>query len=70
GEDLVVVGEPDEAATPAPGAARYHVGRDAWSAVDEYGAIGPTVIWTGAEVVAWGGYDGTNLTAAGWRRRP
>jgi hypothetical protein len=44
---------------------RYHAGQDGWSAVYSIGApsarSGHPAIWTGSEMIIWGGFNGSYL---------
>lgn len=53
--------------------ARYSPAMDAWMPTSVDGApggrTGPTGVWTGAEMIVWGGYNGKNYVNAGGRYR-
>lgn len=71
GEVLAVVGqpEPDDAGSYVLGL--YYPARDRWWNVESYAfnLDGGSMIWTGTELVAWGGSDGTNMLPIGTRVR-
>jgi N-acetylneuraminic acid mutarotase len=53
---------------------RYNPATDSWSAISELGAPSPrtghSAIWTGSEMIIWGGYDGTHYVNDGFRYNP
>ena len=53
---------------------RYNPTTDTWTAVATSGApaarFDPTAVWTGSEMIVWGGYDGTREFNDGGRYNP
>src|SRR6266550_2761307 len=48
---------------------KYNPGTDSWTATTTTNAptsrYGHTAVWTGSEMIAWGGYDGSYLNTGG-----
>ncbi|MFM2178912.1 MAG: hypothetical protein RL015_3010 [Verrucomicrobiota bacterium] len=54
--------------------ARYNPTNDSWIPITNVGSIEPralhTAIWTGSEMIIWGGFDGVNNLNSGARYKP
>jgi len=77
GSEMVVWGGHDYVAgSPHPfdSGARYDPGSDAWGALASAGAPaarqGHTAVWTGSEMIVWGGSAGATYFSGGARYRP
>jgi hypothetical protein len=70
---VAVLGEVPEAMDEgeAPGTlGLYNPALDQWwSLPGPYASDGIALAWTGRELVAWGGHDGTNMSPTGDRMR-
>jgi Kelch motif/Dockerin type I domain len=53
---------------------RYNPGTDSWTATSTInGPVGRsnhTAVWTGTEMIVWGGYNGGSFLNTGWRYNP
>ena len=59
---------------PAPGGGRYRPDADRWLTLEDLGAPSPRfghgAVWTGDELVVWGGEGALGATASGARFAP
>jgi len=73
GEVIAVLGDAAEAMDmdePPGSLGLYNPVRDQWwSVAGPYASDGIAIAWTGQELVAWGGFDGTNMSPTGDRVR-
>lgn len=75
GEMFVFGGRPDdETLTPLGDGARYAPATDTWTALPSTGAPSaravPSAVWTGAELIVFGGLDGAGAVGTGAALRP
>src|SRR4029079_1096066 len=66
GSEMIVWGGSNDAVIPALGGdlntgGRYNPSKDSWTATNTTGAptarVGHTAVWTGSEMIVWGGQD-------------
>lgn len=67
---MLVLGEPGGDDMDAPSLGVYSVQHDRWwSMPGPYPSSDIAAVWTGSELIAWGGFDGTNMSPTGERVR-
>src|SRR5436190_10489259 len=68
-EMIVWGGSPDDERSFLNTGARYNPSTDSWTATSSTDAPTArehhTVVWTGSEMIVWGGYDGSHLNTGG-----
>ncbi len=70
GDLMLVLGEPGGESRNAPSLDIYSVAHDRWwSMRGPYPSTDIAAVWTGSELIAWGGFDGTNMSPSGERVR-
>ena len=75
GTEMIVWGGQDASGTPLNSGGRYNLSTLQWTPTST-GANAPaarsghTAVWTGAEMIVWGGYDGTRDVETGGRYSP
>lgn len=71
GDVVAILGEAyDDDDGALPSLALYDVAKDTWRTLPgPYPSADIAMVWTGTELLAWGGFDGTNMSATGERVR-
>src|SRR6266536_5185244 len=71
---MLIWGGLDDTFSPVSDGARYNPVANSWAAVTDTGApsarYAHTAVWTGSEMIIWGGYDGVSALNAGGHYNP
>jgi N-acetylneuraminic acid mutarotase len=77
GEEMIVWGGASQTSgdgtVPFTDGAAYNPATDTWRAIrpaPNTGLFGATAVWTGTEMLVWGGYDDTSYSNRGYRYNP